>query len=211
MEPDYTTLGLRLAERTEPLQPPHIDSQYGYAFGNLAEAMMRMYEDLASLVDPEVDGEELSPWEILFNVDLCPEWALPWLAQCVGIRLPTGLTEEQSRNFIRELSFEKVGTHDYVVSMIKVLLTGTQTVYFRERDTGDAYKLEIVTINDQTPSPAQVQKILDSGQAIPAGILVNYRTVLSWDYQEMTTEGGKYLALPAKFTSYTKLTNNERV
>lgn len=208
MGPDYTTLGRRLAERAEPLQPPEIDAQHNYAFGNLAEAMMRMYQDLASIVDPDI--EDLSPWQVLFDVDLCPYWALPWLAQCVGVRLPVGLEDAEARQAIKELSFEKVGTPTYVENMIKLYLDDPKTVYFRERDTGDAYRLEIVTVNDQTPDPALIQQIIDSGHVIPAGIIVNYRTVDGWDYQQMTVEGGPYSALPARFDNYGNMSLNDR-
>lgn len=207
MEPEYTSLGRRVVDRIGPMQPEEVDSQYGYAFGNLVEAMMRMYRDLALLIDPEEDP--LVPWQPLFDVDICPEWALPWLAQVVGVKLPTYLTGEQSRQYIKELSFEQIGKPETIRNVVQMYLTGDQTVYFRERDNGDPYALEIITIESETPDQVAIDRAIKD--SVPAGIIVNYRVVTSWDYQQMTTEGGSYSALPAKFSIYLQLRENDRV
>jgi hypothetical protein len=205
MEPDYTPLGARLADRAGPLQSVEVDAQNGYAFGNLCEGMMRPFEDIALLVDAE-DGT--SPWVPLFDVDLCPDWALPWLAQVVGVRLPAAVTGDQAREYIKTLSFEQIGKPETIRKVVQSQLTGDKTVYFRERDGGDAYALEIVTITSETPDAAAISRAILA--AVPSGIIVRYRTVLGWDYQQMTTEGGKYLALPPKFSSYKTMTENTR-
>jgi hypothetical protein len=206
MEPDYTRLGARLAERAAPLQPPDVDVQYGYAFGNLCEAMMRCYEQIASLVDPE--DETYPPWGVLFDVDVCPAWALPWLAQVVGVRLPKSVTGDAAREYIKTLSFESVGRPDTIKTIVTAPLTGSKTVFFRERDDGDAYRLEIVTLTSETPDPAELQRAIES--SVPAGIIVAYRAIAGWDYQQMTTEGGKYLLLPPRFDNYQNMSENDR-
>jgi hypothetical protein len=206
MEPDYTFLGERLAERVAPLQPPAVDVQYDYAFGNLCEAMMRMYENVALLVDP---GGDWAPWEVLFNVNVCPEWALPWLAQVVGVRLPSTVTGNDARAYIKGLTFEQVGKPATIKAVIGMYLTGGKQVYFRERDDGDAYMLEVVTIADETPDVAAVLRAIK--MSVPAGIVVDYHTVGGWDYQAMTTEGGPYSDLPTKFSSYRNMSGNIRI
>lgn len=205
MEPAYTYLGARLAERAGPLQRPEVDAQYAYAFGNLCEAMMHMYEDVALLVDPEDE----SPWVPLFDVELCPEFALPWLAQVVGVRLPASVTGEAAREYIKALSFEQTGKPETIIRVIQAVLTGSKSVTLYERSDGDAYHLEIVTADSDTPD---VQAVRDAIVAcVPAAILVEYRQVLGWVYSAMTTEGGLYSALPPKFTSYKNLSDNIRV
>lgn len=204
MEPVYTYLGARLAERTGPLQPPEVDAQYDYAFGNLCEAIMHMYADLASLVDPEEDV----PWVPLFDIDQCPEFALPWLAQVVGVVLPASVTGEAARDYIRDLSFEQVGKPDTIIKVIQAQLVGNKSVQIYERTGGNAYALEIVTATSDTPDVAAVQAAIAA--TVPAGIIVTYQSVAGWIYQAMITEGGLYSTLATTFTSYKNLTNNVR-
>jgi hypothetical protein len=168
--------------------------------------MMQPYEDVALLVDPE--GEDVSPWQPLFDIDLCPDFALPWLAQVVGVSLPASITGDDAREYIRALSFEEVGKPASIRAVVGMYLTGDKTVYFRERDGGDPYALEVVTVDSETPDPEAVRRALIA--SVPAGIIVRYRAVVGWDYQQMTTEGGLYSALPAKFSSYRKLSENTR-
>jgi tail protein P2 I len=143
-------MGARLQERTSQLQPPEVDAKFDYALGYLCEGMMHGLEQFAYIVDPP---EPAVPWQPLFDVNLCPDWALPWLAQAVGVSLPQSVTADQARQMIVGLSLQKRGT----VAAIKAagdtfLLLGDQTpVYFRERDGGDAYRLEIVAAEDNLP------------------------------------------------------------
>src|SRR5262245_2084216 len=132
-------LGERLKERTQPLAPD--DELYDYAHAKLCEGMMLPFEQLAELVDPP---DPYIPWEPLFDVDLCPEWALPWLGQLVGVRLPAGLTEQQKRDVIKALGGFGRGGPKAIIDAIKITLTGSKTVTLRERDDGDPYKLEVV-------------------------------------------------------------------
>jgi len=202
--PIYTYLGARLADRTAPLQSPEVDVQYGYVHGHLSEGMMHMYEDVALLVDPEDD----IPWVPLFDIDKCPDFALPWLAQVVGVRLPSSITGDEAREYIKALSFEEVGKPSAIRAAVGIYLTGNKTVYFRERDAGDAYALEVVTVVSETPDPEAVARALEA--SVPAGIIIRYRSVVGWDYEQMTIEGGLYSALPAKFANYRALSENTR-
>jgi hypothetical protein len=205
-EPEYTPFGLRLAERCEPMQPEKVDAQHDYAFGNLCEAMMHCYIQIQELVDPEEEG--LVPWETLFDVDLCPYWALPWLAQVVGVQLLPGLSEDAARQYIKDLSFEQTGKPETIRKVVQTQLVGTKTVYFRERDTGDAYRLEIVTLTNETPDLSALDRAIKA--SVPAGILVNDRTVVGWDYQQMTAEGGTYADQNTAFDNYFKMSGNDR-
>lgn len=148
--PAYTPLGKRLQERTEQLQPEALDAQYGYAHGHLSEAMMRGLEQLGTLIDPP---DPAVPWQPLFDIDLCPDWALPWLAQCVGVRLPQSVTAAQARALIVGLGLHKRGTIGAIVAAGEPFLDEgvRHTVYVRERDGGDPYRLEIVTAEESLP------------------------------------------------------------
>lgn len=152
-EPDYTPLGERLAFRTRFIQPPEVDEQYGYAHGHLAEAMMRPFEQIAELVDPP---DPYEPWTPLFYVDITPDWALPWLGQAVGVTIPATATPDQARKMITELNFEEIGKPSYIQSALEFVLISSDppnppTVYFREREDGNAYVLEVVTLDGEIP------------------------------------------------------------
>ena len=81
-------------------------------------------------------------------------------------------------------------------------------MYFREREDGDAYALEVVTLDNETPDEDAVARAIAA--SVPAGIVVAYRSVLGWDYQAMTTEGGTYTALKTRFDDYQKNSENDR-
>lgn len=204
-EPVMSTWGDRLRDRTQPLQPD--DGKYGWAHAILCEALAQPYLQVAELIDPE---DPYPPWAPLFDLDTCPEWALPWLAQATGAVLPPHFSPEEARVFIRDVAGHNAGT----VSSIRAAVTrtlvpstpgGTPTVYFRERD-GGAYILEIVTVTKETPNPARtLQSILS---AKPGAIKLVYRTVAGWDYQAMTAAGGSYATLKTTYTSYRRLADN---
>jgi hypothetical protein len=205
-EPTHTPLGARLRERTQPLAPD--DELYGYAHAHLCEALGRMLEQVAEVFDPEGDVPPFAP---ILDVELCPSWALPWLAQLVGVVLPYGVDDDVARELIDNVAGFNRGTPAALRAAAGIYLTGDKTVYFRERDPTGAdppYTLEVVTVASETPDPNAVRAALLLQK--PGGIVLNYRTVAGWDYQAMTTEGGLYSALAARFTSYRRMSNNER-
>ena len=162
-----------------------------------------MFERTAEIYDPE-EGEPGSP---LVDVDRCPDWALPWLAALVGVTLPTGSTAELNRERIRNVAGWKRGTPAALRAAAGMYLTGDKTVYFRERDPtgGDPpYCLEVVTRDSETPDPAAVEAALRRQK--PAGILLTYRVVEGWDYQELGATGpDPYSALDDAYPTYLKL------
>jgi hypothetical protein len=205
-EPDLASIGDRLRERTAPLAPH--DDQYGYAHAYLCGSLGAIFREVAEVFDPEGDLPPMAP---LLDPALCPDWALPWLAQFVGIKLPVGIGPEDARTTIHSVAGFKRGTRAALRAAAGLFLTGSKTVYFRERDPSaldPPYTLEVVTLTDETPDPAAVLRALLAQK--PGGIVLNFRTVVGWDYQEMTAAGGTYLVQSATFTTYYKLNRNER-
>lgn len=199
--------GARLQERTQPLAPN--DDQYGYAHAILCETMAQPFLQVAELIDPP---DPLPPWAPLFSVDLCPTWALPWLAQLVGVRLPVGLSETDQRTFIRSVSGNATGTVASIAAAVNSTLVSSSppdppTVFIRERD-GSAYRLEIVTQTSETPDPANTLRVVQA--VVPAGIVVSVTQVVGWDYQQLRTEGGTYAQLKTKYTTYENLSEHHQ-
>lgn len=192
-------LGERLKERTQPLAPD--DATYDWAHAKLCEGMMLPFEQLAELVDPE--DETMVPWEPLFDVNICPEWALPWLGQLVGVRVPAGLTEQQKRDMIKGLANFKRGSPEAIIAAAQLTLTGNATVLLRERDAGNPYQLEVVTYSSETPDPAATMRAILS--QIPAAIVLTSRAQPAWDYEQMTLRGGTYAEQTLAYSTYADL------
>jgi hypothetical protein len=198
-KPDLVSIAERLRDRTAPLAPD--DDAHGYAHAYLCGSLGAIFAEVAEVFDPEGDTPPLAP---LLDPVLCPAWALPWLAQMVGIVLPDGMSEADARSFISEVAGFKRGTRQAMQAAVSVYLTGDKTVYFRERD-GSPYTLEVVTLASETPDAAAALRALVALK--PGGIVLNYRTVAGWDYQAMTAAGGTYLVLKSTYTSYRKLSD----
>jgi hypothetical protein len=177
--PVLSALGERLRERTAPLAPS--DDQNGWAHAYLCEALMVMLEQVAEVYDP---ADPLPPGAPLLDPELAPDWALPWVAQLVGARLPAGATPEQARALIAGVSGWKRGTPAALRAAAQLYLTGNRTVTFRERDANSPdppYTLEVVTLTGETPNPAAVLAALLAQK--PGGLVLNYRTVEGQDWQ----------------------------
>lgn len=201
-EPDPTVMGDRLRERTQPLAPN--DEAYGFAHAYLCRALGVAFQQAQEIADPEGDVPPLAP---ILNPDLAPDWALPWVAQLVGIRLPANLAADEARVFIKDARGFRRGTRASIYAGAAYWLTGDKTMYFRERDAGDPYALEVVTIASETPDPDAVLAALIAQK--PAGLILRYRQVVGWDYEALTDTGKTYAVVATEFATYAALTNNE--
>ena len=196
--PVLTPWAERLRERTEPLAPD--DERYRYAHARLCGAFAEALERVAEIYDPE-EGLPGSP---LVDVDRCPDWALPWLAQLVGVTIPAGMPTETVRAGIRDVAGWKRGTVAALRAAAGFHLTGGKTVIFRERDPDSPdppYTLEVVTRYAETPDAGAVLGELLRQK--PAGLVLKYRTVTGWDYQEQSATGpDPYSALDDAYPTY---------
>jgi hypothetical protein len=200
--PDLTPWGERLRERTAELAPD--DAAYGYAHAHLAQALAKALERAGEIYDPD-DGT--LPGSPLVDVDRCPDWALPWLAQLIGVALPPDTSPDNARYLIRDVAGWRRGTPGAIQAAIDPLLTGGKTVFFRERVStavDPPYTLEIVTRNEETPNPGAVLSAILAQK--PAGILLDYHLITGWDYQGLKDTGpDPYSALAASYPTYQHL------
>lgn len=200
-----TKLAGRLRERALPLGEG--EELRAWAYSVLCEALLAAGVELAEGFDPD---EPHYPVGVLMTYN-APAWALPWAAQVVGTRLPGGLGEDDQRAVIKDVTSWQRGTTASMRAAAALHLTGTKTVYFRERDpsgTDPPYTLEVVTLDSETPDPEAVRAALMAQK--PVGIVLLYRTVAGWDYEEMTATGpDPYSALPPAFPTYRDLQYND--
>lgn len=146
--------------------------------GDYVAAIATMWSEVEQYeADPDND---VVTWQALFDVDIAPMQALPWLAQCVGERLPVGIDEDDARAWIVASPNWSRGTPAGIVAAVKRLLTGAQTVQFGVQRTlagvANVDHIAIMTYASQTPSPQRVRNALR--RTVPADII--------WEYQVMT-------------------------
>lgn len=166
------------ADWSEQLQPWWTSDLDDYI-----QAITSMWDIVEQFIEDDPDNDIVA-WQALFDVDLVPLVAAPWLAQCVGDRVPTGLDEDAARNWIRLSPNWNRGTPAAIVSAVKRLLTGTQTVMFAEKQmidgTPDDDTISVLTYASETPDPGAVLQTLRRN--VPADIVVDYETMqaASW-------------------------------
>lgn len=198
-EPVHTPLGARLRERTQPLAPA--DADYGWAHAHLAEGIGRMLEQLAEVFDPE--DPDVPPLAPILDVDLCPDWALSWLGQWAGVRLPAGTDPDVARELIRSVAGFSRGTPAALRAAASFYLTGTKTVYFNERFGNDPYRLGVITLASETPDPALVLAAITAQK--PGGIVLSYSAITGQTYRSVLTEVDSYRELRSTWPSYREL------
>lgn len=131
--------------------------------------------------------ELLSDWVVVFDVDKCPDYALGYLGQFVGVRLIQGSSVESQRQQIRRPTRQDRGTVYAIQEAIKPLLTGNKSIVIRERDgashADNAWRLTVITLDSETPDQ---QAVRDAIMAVkPAGIVLNYNEVLGQDWDSV--------------------------
>jgi hypothetical protein len=134
------------------------------------------------LEDPDND---IVAYQALLDVDIAPFKALPWLAQCVGERVPVGYTDQQARDWIRNSPRWIRGTPAGIWNAVKRVLAPGASMQMRERwnpNTGaaDSDWISILTWASQTPDQALVRQVLRRN--VPADIMWGYsiQAVATW-------------------------------
>lgn len=135
----------------------------------LCEAVTKPYQELDDIAG---DGD-LPGWAALLDPDLTPVWALPWLAQLVGVRLTVGASEAVQRAEVTTAAGWRRGRPASIVAAVQATLTGTKDVRIVERWTS-AYTLLVLTIPSETPDEAVTLAAIISQK--PAGIVLEYMT-----------------------------------
>lgn len=174
-------------------------------------AIASMFDQVETYVRDQDDGTP--GWGIILDIDRCPVEALPWLAQFVGVVLPGGLTEDQQRARIKNVDGFARGSIGGMISSLQEVLTGTKTVYFKERDSGassvagGAYGLTVISLTSETPDPVLARQKLMANK--PAGIILDYTQVTGASYVQFRTTYTTYTAMDADFVTYAGMRNNE--
>lgn len=129
------------------------------------DSFMAQLQEIDDLVR---DSDTHVGWGTLLDVDVAPEWALPWLAQFVGVTPIYGLDEASQRLRIKEAAGWSRGSVSAVKAAAGQFLTGTRRVELYERD-GSPWRFRIRTYASETPD---AQAVKDAVTALkPAGLV----------------------------------------
>lgn len=145
------------------------------------------------------DHDDRPGWQIVFDPSDCPAFALPYLAQFVGVQFAPALTEDQQRTAIKVPEGWQRGTVAAMLSAIQRQLTGAQTVIFREREP-DAYGLAVRTLTSETPDTAAVERAILTQK--PIGIVLDYEAIDGMTWDDLVGEYADWNAVGAGFADW---------
>lgn len=182
--PALSSFAADLYARLAPMAFDEANQNYSLAnyLGGVGQ-MFQVVEDYGR--DQLVNGKYAPGWSQLMDINRCPSSALGWLAQFVGVRLQTGLSDAAQRARIQGTDGWKRGSVGALIAAAQQYLTGSQTVLIRERDPAacalqPAYGLTIITRTSETPDSAAVLKALLLQK--PGGIILVYTVLAGQDY-----------------------------
>jgi hypothetical protein len=152
----------------------------------IAAAIGSHYVDVETLVGDTDDG--MLGWERLVDPHLCPDWALPWLAMVVGVRIPQGMNAVEVRGLLHPDSNRR-GTPGAVIAAVKTTLIGGRRVELEEGVDGP-YRHVLRTYDIETPSPALTEAVLNSPLVKPVGHWFTYQHYPGISWLELRDENG---------------------
>jgi len=152
-------------------------------------------------------------WSPLMDLNRCPDEALPWLGQFVGVRTLPGSSPDDMRARIASTDGFRRGTRAAIYGAAYSTLTGNRSVYIWERDHDPAdtpnyaYYLTVMTFTDQTPDPAATLRGILSQK--PAGLVLNYQTQDGQSYQMVYDRFNTYQDVYNAYPDYNTMAHDE--
>lgn len=167
---------------------------------DLEDYLLTVGEMFAEVELYAFDTDDYEGWTILLDVDRCPVAALPYLAQYVGERLPTGLTEDEMRQWIRDAPNQQRGTLQSIVDAAQRYLTGGKNVTVIQRDAGNPDHVAIVSYTDQTPDSAQV--LAEIMSVFPAELTLTYTVTTGQIWSQVIATNATWTAVLANYDTW---------
>ncbi len=148
------------------------------------------------------DEDGSTPWTLLFDPDNCPEDALPYLAQYVGVIVTPEMTTEQLREEIKEPTGWSRGREASVKLVAARGLTGTKRVIIRPRKPapGETY---IRTLLSETPDPERTEALIRA--ALPAWEKLSYEAIAGVTWEDVEAAWETWEDLEADFATWNDL------
>ncbi len=157
--------------------------------------------------DVTFDDDSGIGWSVLFDIDRCPDWALDWLGQFVGVRIPRTLTTEADRRaWVKDAAGWRRGRVSTLEAAVSTTLTGDRRVVVRSRfdpaspNTDAAGHIQIKTYTSQTPDPVVTERM--AMQHVRGGLIGHYTTVDGQDWLQAGTTYATWGDLEAAFATW---------
>jgi hypothetical protein len=177
--PASTPLADEVYARLEPVARQ--DADLGYPLLVYLVALSQMWRQVEAIVR-STDGKPA--WSQALDVDRCPDFLLPWLAQFVGVVVTPNIGEAAQREQIRNVGGFKRGSPASLVAAIASTLTGTQFVSLIERNGGDAYAMLATLRTAETPDLAHTTAVAALAKAAGLSLTIiasAWRTYAMWE------------------------------
>ena len=149
----------------------------GSAFAIYSEALAGLFEQVYGIVvpqgSPDAPADYTAGWSTLLDPTACPDWALPYVGQFIGVQVPAGTAASAARaQIIAEQNFQ-VGTANAIIATAKLWLTGKQHVALLERtaadgSTADPYHLCVIVRPEEVIDAGQLFRAVDAVR--PVGV-----------------------------------------
>lgn len=154
------------------------------------------------LEDPDND---VVAFQALFDIDLAPFIGLPWLAQCVGERVPVGVSDAQARDWISNSPTWIRGTPQGIWNAVKRELVPGASIQMRERwnantSTVDPDWVSIIVWASQVPNMGLLQQALRRN--IPADIMLDLISQTEEEWATISGSGKTWGQIKTQFATW---------
>lgn len=177
-------------------------------------ALGGMFEQVYALVAPTGVPDEPAGyhagWGTLLDPSTCPDWALPYAGQFVGVQVPAGMSAATARaRILAEANFQ-TGTAAAVVAAARLWLSGSQTVTLLERtaadgQTTDPYHFVLIVNTSQVVDATQLARAVNAVK--PAGVQWTLTQVAYWTISQLEAAG--YSNISAVESAFPSINNLE--
>lgn len=169
---------------------------------NYLTTIGEMFEQVEEYAEDSAEG---SGWSILLDPDRAPYAALPHLAMYVGERLPPGLGDALSREWIKDAPNRVRGTPYSIFRAAQRTLTGTRTVGIFERSGGVGDpgndEVTVITYVGETPDPELVERDLRR-TVFPADLVLNYLVLAGQPWLAVATNFATWADVAAQYATW---------
>lgn len=139
-------------------------------------------------------------WQTVLDPDTCPAYALPYLAQFVGVALEPSLSEEEQRTKIVVPEGWARGTKAALVAAVQRTLTGTKRVLLRERYPDNAYQLQVRTLAAETSDEAATLAAILTQK--PIGIVLAYEAITGQQWDDLLASSADWDAVESTYADW---------
>lgn len=173
-------------------------------------ALRKFCEALCAPMQPAYDlvreREGSAGWAIVFDADNCPAYALPYLAQFVGVQIVPEMSEEQIRAEIRQPTGWRRGQPESLQIATRRTLTGEDPLVIIHPRTPEVGVTYIRTLLSQTPDPIRTERVLRA--VLPAWEVLEYEAIegVTWADVTASTKWETWANLTADFATWQALT-----